>query len=174
MAFVHSAFLSIAAFLAAGGPKEEVPFAPLDAAFGHDSSITQGQATIAQDQAGWNSLWAGHRGTSGANLPGTIKLADDRPPVDFKKNFVVGIFGGTTQGIEGYRIVETAIEGGIAYIRFRPIPPTVPQGIPPLTQPYGFVILPRTKAKIQVQLPKGPDQWQTVAKFEPTLTEKKK
>lgn len=174
MAFVHSAFLSIAAFLASA-PKEEAPFAPVDAAFGHDSSVTQPQASIAQDPMGWNTLWAAHRGTTGAALPATAKFADDRPAVDFKKNFVVGIFGGTvSNGVEGYQVVETTVEGDVAYIRFRLVPSPVPQTIPPVTQPYGFVILPRTKAKIHLQLPKGRNEWRTVAQFPPTLTDKKK
>lgn len=174
MAFVYSAFLSLATFFASVA-KDETPFAPVDAAFGHDSSVIRPQASLAEDQRGWNTLWAAHRGTTGAALPATAKFADDRPPVDFRKNFVVGIFGGTmSTGIEGYRIVETAVEGDIAYIRFRPIASAVPQAVPPVTQPYGFVILPRTKAKIHVQVPKNRNEWSTVAQFPPTLVEKKK
>lgn len=171
MAFVQSAFLAIAAFLLSGPKEKETPFAPVDAAYGYDSSVTQPQVSIAQDQKAWDTLWAGHRGTTGAALPGTIKLADDRPPVDFKKNFVVGIFGGTTQDVDGYIVVETLTEGEEAFVRFRPAPSALPQQqLPRVTQPYGFVILPRTKLKVLVQIPKSQTEWRTVAQFAPTLT----
>lgn len=173
MPHVYPLFLAVAAFLAAGKVKEE-PFVPVDAAYGHDSSVTQPQVSIAQDQASWNQLWNAHRGTVGATLPGTIKLADDRPPVDFKKHFVVGIFGGTTEEIEGYTVSETVVDGKAAFIRFVPVPPALRQAIPRVTQPYGFAILPRTKQKIEVQIPKGQNQWRTIAQFPATLTVEKK
>lgn len=173
MAFVYSAFLALSAFLLAGKAKDE-PFAPVDAAYGYDSSVTQPQVSIAQDQAGWNQLWAAHRGTSGATLPSTLKLADDRPPVDFKKHFVVGIFGGTMQEVEGYTVSETVTDGTSAFVRFVPVPSILRQEIPRVTQPYGFVILPRTKLKLEIQVPKGRDQWRTVAQFAPTIVEAKK
>lgn len=174
MPLIYPPLLAMTAFLASGPQEKEVPFALVDAAYGHDSSVTQPQVSIAQDAASWNGLWANHRGTSGATLPGTIRLADDRPPVDFKKNFVVAIFGGTTQEIEGYEIVETAIEKEVAYVRFRPVAPSVPSELPRVTQPYGFAILPRTRMKVQVQVPRGMDQWRTVAQFGPTAQIEKK
>ncbi|MGV3613706.1 MAG: hypothetical protein ACO1SV_00100 [Fimbriimonas sp.] len=174
MAFAYPALLVVAAFLRNVPVEKEGPFAPIDAAFGHDSSVTTAQVLIAKDQAGWNQMWATHRGTSGANLPGNIRLADDRPPVDFRKNFVVGVFGGTTQEIEGYEVVATVTDDKTAFVRFVPIPPAIRQAIPQVTQPYGFAILPRTKLRIEIQVPNGRDQWRTVAKFEPTAEAKKK
>ena len=170
LAFYRGMLLIIALLTAT---EKEAPFAPVGAAYGYDSSVTQAQVSLAKDQAAWDRMWATHRGTSGANLPGTIQLADDRPPIDFKKNVVLGIFGGTVQEIEGYVVDEVLADGKTAFVRVVPVPPELRAEIPRITQPYGFVVLPRTKLPLEIQFPAGRDKWRTVAKFDPTLEAKK-
>jgi len=171
---IYRGIVALLSVLQGGKVEKEPPFAPVGEAYGHDSSVTNAQVSLAKDQAAWDRLWATHRGTYGANLPGTIKLADDRPPIDFKKHVVVGIFGGTTREIEGYTVREVVADGKNAFIRFVPVPPTIRAETPRVTQPYGFVVLPKTKLELAVQVPAGPDKWRTVATFEPTIEAKKK
>jgi hypothetical protein len=172
MLALYRVLIAVLALLKAGVQEKEAPFVVVDAAYGADSSVTSAQVSLAKDQASWNRMWAQHRGTSGANLPNTIRLADDRPPVDFRKNVVVGIFGGTTEGVEGYVVAAVATDAKSAFVRFAPVPPPLPMPNPRVAQPYGFVILPRTKLRLEIQLPAGRDRWRTVARFEPTVETK--
>jgi hypothetical protein len=153
--------------------KREGPFVPVRATYGFDSSVTRAQVLIADSAQEWNLLWATHRGTQGAQLPGTIQLADDRPAVDFEKYFVLGIFGGTLTEVEGYEVVAVGRDDKNATVRFAPVLSPARTAVPRVTQPFGFVILPKTSRHILVQVPAGRDQWRTIATLDPTLRDSK-
>ncbi len=167
MVIAYRVLVAALALVKAGAGEKEVPFAAVDAAYGFDSSVTAPQASIARDAAAWDRLWATHRGTSGARLPGNVQIADDKPAIDFGKHLVVAIFGGTTEGVEGYSLVEAVTDAKKAYVRFLPMPPEIPLATPRVSQPYGFAVLTRTKKPIEVQISVGPDKWRTVATFQP-------
>lgn len=149
------------------------PLQVVDSAFGSNSGVTTPNVMLATSQAALNQIWTAHTGTRGDPLPATVHLVDERPRVDFSRAFVVALFGGATPDIEGFQLVEAGEDGNHAYVRFAPLPPLLPGNAPQIFQPYGFAILTLTDKKVSVQVPNGPNQWRTLATFDPPKSKKK-
>ena len=167
-------YKAIGAFVALLATGKVVPFEAVDSAYGNNSAVTAPNVVMAATPSAWAQLWTAHQGTQGGALPSTVKLADERPPLDFSKVFVVGIFGGTTTEVDGFQLVEAKEEGNQALVRFEALPMPNPIGAAArVSQPYGFAVLTLTKQKVLVQLPDGRQGWKTVATFDSPVPKKK-
>ncbi len=120
--------LAIGLSLLQGSP---VPIRTLDK--GPQSRIEERQETTARTADEWAALWMRHAGTRA------------RPPVDFSREMVVGVFAGgrPTAGFE-VEIVGARSEGTALVVEYREKPPR--QGAltaQVLTAPYHIVAVPR-------------------------------
>lgn len=166
---------ALGAFLALLATPKSGPLTILDGAYGNDSGVTASNVALARTQRAWDQMWLAHMGVTNGALPGNVQVVDHRPPVDFSKAFVVGIFGGSTHSVEGYEPVEAFQTGDEAVIRFRPLLTPSSGAAVISTQPYGFAIVSKTDLKLVIQLPDGRDGWKTVANFDaPTPPKVKK
>lgn len=160
------ALKTLGAFLALHAA-QNAPLQVVDSAYGYNSGVTTPNVMLATSQAALNGIWTAHSGTNGDPLPSHVRLVDERPRVDFSKAFVVALFGGAMADVEGFQLVDAQVDGNYAYVRFAPVPPTLPGDAPRINQPYGFAILTLTDKRVAVQVPDGPDRWRTLTTFDP-------
>jgi protease stability complex PrcB-like protein len=104
---------------------------------GAHSSITSSRHVVVRTQAEWDALWQEHLPTR------------DRPPVDFTKEMVVGVFLGSrpTAGY-GVTIVSAEAKGGVLHVEYRETRPRAgTYGAQVITFPYHLVAIPKSPAK---------------------------
>lgn len=158
---------ALGAFLALLATPKAGPLTIVDAAYGNDSGVTASNVALARTQRAWDQMWLAHMGVTNGALPSNVKVVDNRPPVDFSKAMVVGIFGGATHSIDGYEAVEALEVGEEAILRFRPLITPSNGGAVLQSQPYGFAVVSKSDLKVVVQLPDPREGWKTVATFDP-------
>jgi hypothetical protein len=164
---------SVAALLSSGAIKSEAPFKAISQMTGVDTSIEDSRVELIQDSASWSDLWHRHREQFQLNVPANAQsdALSDLPKVSFTDNVVLCLFGGQSKNVLGFEIADVGEKESKGYIRIRPLllPST---GADLLQNPYLFIVLPRTKKKVTVQLDEtalGGQGWRTLATLEPTL-----
>jgi len=104
---------------------------------GARSSVTSPRHVGVRTQAEWDALWREHLPTR------------DRPPVDFAKEMVVGVFLGSkpTAGY-GVTIVSAQEKDGVLHVEYRESRPRAGSyGAQVITFPYDLVAIPKSAAK---------------------------
>ena len=170
-----SAFRLLAAAFAvvahSGAAKPEPAFKALAQLSGADSTIESPRVVAITSEADWVTLWREHRSSFQVGVPTAQQNQDpDRPKIDFDKVAVLGLFGGQSKNVGGFRVSDSGDSGKDAYVRIEPV--LLPNsGTTILQNPYIFVEVPKTKKKIIVQLdqvPLGGEGWRTLAVIQPT------
>ncbi len=116
----------------ASGDGLSLPFLSIEQ--GSTSGIVDSREVVIQSEQEWQTLWRQH-----------APVAAPRPPVDFAKHLVVGIFAGQ-QPTSGYRVDIVSVErerGGISVIYQVESPAKDAMVAQVLTQPFHFIRLPR-------------------------------
>ncbi|RYG25698.1 hypothetical protein EON82_06130 [bacterium] len=142
-------------------------FAPVTADSGSETWFDGSGTFLCGDAATWNQVWNTHiRNESIGNA--RLGNLNPAPPVDFKKNVVVALFAGPTRGIVGYRVLNGFVLGKEAFLRIAPVMSNAPVAQVAVPRPWAFLVLPRTKANVSIQMPQGRG-WNTVMKVPPSL-----
>ncbi len=147
--------------------KEVKPYAPVAFDSGRETWFEGAGVFVCTDGQAWTQIWDRHvkNEAIGRQRIGNLTPA---PSFDFGKNIVVAVFGGPTRGVVGYRAVNGYEFGKQAFLRLVPV--AVPSGTNnvALPSPWAFLALPRTRATVSIQMPRG-NAWATVAQVKPTL-----
>jgi len=157
----------------------EPPFRPVAQMTGADTSVEIARISVIQSQSSWVDLWHEHRQSFQLNVPAGAPSADDadRPPVDFKKNVVVCMFGGASQNVSGFELADVGDVKNVAYIRIRPRLLPASTNLQLQQNAYMFLVVPRTRRKMVVQIDQSAlvdpsaatgDTWRTLATLPPT------
>jgi len=155
----------------AGMLTPEPPFRPVAQVTGADTAIESPRVAMIQDQSAWNDLWREHRQTFQINVPQNAPIDDsERPKVNFSTDVVLCLFGGQSKNVGGFELAQIGDLKDQVIVRIKPtlLPAT---GAELLQNPYMFLILPRTRRKMSVQLDQsalGGDGWRTLADLPPT------
>jgi hypothetical protein len=150
----------------------EKNFKPLGEITGTDSAIEQPMAAMITDQKAMTQLWRQHKEIFGEGVAnGQNRVIElEVPEVDFKKNTVIVYFGGQTQGVMGFEVLNVDVKGKTNIVR---IAPTELSGIggSVVANAFGMWVFPRSSKPIELELVVGYDNRQPVfkkvARFEP-------
>lgn len=143
------------------------PYAPLQADSGRETWFEGAGAFVCAEGRSWSQVWDRHikNESFGNQRIGNLNPA---PSVDFDKNVVVALFSGPTRGVVGYRFQRGFVLGNEAFLRLVPVASGSSADNFAVPSPWVFLVLPRTKASLNIQIPGG-GAWTTVAKVKPTL-----
>jgi hypothetical protein len=127
--------LTFAAMLQAAAPVMKV----LDS--GQNSAATAARQVVVRSSQEWEGLWP------------AVSSTRPRPPVDFSKNMVVGVFlGQRPTGGYGVQIVKTREDGRTLVVEYRetkPAPGTLSAQV--LTAPYVLVEQPTFAGEVRFE-----------------------
>lgn len=176
MAAAHPLIFGAVLFLLKSGALDkEEPYRIVSQTSGTDSLIENPVVVLAKDLSTWTQVWKAHRESAFLAAPaqGARPYVGDQPVVDFKKNAVLGVFGGKSTNIAGFAITETGLDKkkDTIVIRIRAVPFNAPGKV--LQNPYILIELPRTPHKMQVQLDQrglGGQGYQVIGDFGPSKT----
>jgi PrcB C-terminal len=106
---------------------------PRTIAKGDQSNIETATHIVARTEADWIDLWRRHAGDR------------DRPPVDFTREMVVGVFMGTRPNAGFSTTIISSLEvKGVLVVRYtETIPPRDAVTAQVLTSPYHLVAIPK-------------------------------
>lgn len=108
---------------------------------GSQSGIDDARQVVVRTAEDWTKLWRVHG------------MDRERPPVDFSRDMVVGVFMGSrpTAGF-GIEIASVASEGGTTVVRYRETMPkrdAITAQV--LTSPYELVAIPKTSGDVKFE-----------------------
>ncbi|MCB9895778.1 MAG: hypothetical protein H6839_15130 [Planctomycetes bacterium] len=132
---------------------------------GADSEITERRCEIVTDNKAWSALWMEH----------TINPADDPvnppklPDVDFDKEMIVAVFGGSGWNSRGYHVVELLEGETTLTVRVDETTYQTVNGADKVT-PYGIFVLPATRLQMVVEenvqsLKHESPTWKTIGEY---------
>jgi len=113
---------------------------------GLDSQLDTPRQATARTAAEWEALWRLHGGERA------------RPPVDFAKELVVGVFMGSRPSAGfSVEIVDTRVDGSVLVVQYRETrPPADALVAQVLTMPYHIVAVPKRAGVTDVRFEKIP------------------
>lgn len=143
------------------------PYTPAGFMSGGDTWFDGSGAWALADAYEWGQVWDKHVQNEAFGNP-RINNLSAAPTVDFKKNFVVAIFAGALKNVVGYKVVRGIQVGNQASLRLAPVVASGNTASVALPRPWAFVVLPRTKAKVKIELMANKG-WQTILTVPPSL-----
>lgn len=123
---------------------------------------------VLTDMPAWERVWDRHIQNESIGDLSRVGNLNPAPAVDFDKAVVVAMFAGTSPGIVGYRLASGFTFGRQATVRLAPIVDPSPNARVAVPRPWVFMVLPRTKSSVDIQVPKA-DGWGTILRVKPTL-----
>ena len=123
---------------------------------------------VLTDAGDWARVWDRHIQNESIGDLSHVGNLNPAPAVDFDHAVVVALFTGTMPGVVGYQLVGGFAVGRQATLRLAPVVDPQPVARVAVPRPWAFIVLPRTRWTIDVQMPKG-DGWNTVVRVKPTL-----
>ena len=142
-------------------------YAPVVADSGRETWFEGAGVFPCLEPSDWSQLWDRHIKNESIGSPRVGNL-NPAPAVDFRKDYVLAVFGGPGRGVVGYRAVSGYVLGTNAVLRLVPILDTSSSSAVALPSPWAFLVLPRTKATLKVELLTG-GRWTPIAQVKPTL-----
>jgi hypothetical protein len=134
MRFLRSGgVLAALLFLVSSVPRGMQTAPPRTIAKGDQSNIESALQVLARNEAEWAALWRRHAGDR------------EKPPVDFAKEMVAGVFMGSrpNAGFSTAIITSMAVKGVLVVRYSEAIPPPGAITAQVITMPYHLVAIPR-------------------------------
>lgn len=144
-------------------------FAPVAFQTGGETWFDGAGAFVLTDAGDWERVWDRHVQNESIGKVGAVRNLQPAPGVDFGKAVVVALFAGTNPSVVAYRVVGGYTVARSATLRLAPVIDTNRNARIAVPRPWAFIVLPRTKSTVDVQLPKADGTWGTVVRVPPTL-----
>lgn len=160
---------AIAIASAMANAEKEPPVKLVDSQSGLDTLVEEASIELFRGSKPWEEMWLRHKGrgnqlsTQAANL-----YVEPVPQLDFKKQMVLAVFTGQSQGsISRYRVVDINSGGNRVIVRLKPeafvegpVSPSINVG----GRGFTFFLMSRTSKEVIVEVPDG-QNWRPVGQF---------